>query len=304
MRAVWSFWHEPFAAHREGAWGTVTNHLLAWALSVRTARRHYPDTVLVTDDAGAELLVDGLGLDFGEVSLSLDGLRGCDPSWWSMGKLVAVAEQREPFVHLDADVFLWKPLPAELAAAPVFTQNPEPFAEATSWYDPESFEAVLGGRPDTWLPPEWAWHRTPGARPRGECCGIVGGTRLDFLHHWAAAGLRVVREPGNQQPLALLHRPPLTITVEQYLLSACVEHHRDRPGSPYRDVGMAYLFESWAAAGSARRAAQAGFTHLIADTKRDPANARRLDRRVRRDLPELWERAHRLGGTAALAGAA
>lgn len=295
MRAVWSFWQEPFAAHREGAWGTVTNHLLAWALSFETARRHYPDTALVTDDAGARLLVDGLGLDFGSVSLSLNGLRDCDPSWWSMGKLVAVGEQHEPFVHLDADVFLWQPLPAALVAAPVFTQNPEPFTQATDWYDPESFEAVLGDRPGSWLPAEWDWHRRPGAVPRGECCGIVGGTRLDFLHHWAAAGLRTVREPGNQAPLALLDRPPLTITVEQYLLSACIEHHRGRVGSPYRDVRMAYLFESWAAATSPARAAEVGFTHLIADTKRDPENARRLDRRVRRDHPELWERCQRLG---------
>lgn len=304
MRAVWSFWHEPFADHREGAWGTATNHLLAWALSVREASRHHPDTQLVTDDAGARLLVDGLGLEFGSVSLGLNGLRGCDPSWWSMGKLVAIGEQTGPFVHLDADVFLWEPLPERLTSAPVFTQNPEPFSEATSWYDPESFEAVLGGRGDTWLPAEWAWHRTAGAAPRGECCGIVGGTRLDFLHHWAAAGLRVVREPGNQAPLGLLDRPPLTITVEQYLLAACLEQHRGRAGSPFRDVRMEYLFESWAAAGTPARAAAVGFTHLIADTKREPEHARRLDRRVRRDHPDLWERAHLIGGTSSLAEAA
>lgn len=290
MRAVWSFWRAPFADHRAGAWGSETNHLLAWALSVREASRHYPDTALVTDDAGARLLVDGLGLEFGSVSLSLNGLRDCDPSWWSMGKLVAVAEQEEPFVHLDADVFLWRPLPAALTAAPVFAQNPEPFAQASSWYDPSAFEAVLaGGR----LPAEWGWYRRA-AVPRGECCGIVGGTRLDFLHHWAAEGLATVREPANQAGLALLDRPPLTITVEQYLLAACVEHHRGRAGSPYRDVDVAYLFESWAAAGNERRAAEVGFTHLIADTKRDPANAARLDRRVRTDHPDLYARAHRM----------
>lgn len=277
MRAVWSFWRAPFADHREAAWGTETNHLLAWALSVREASRHYADTQLVTDDAGAELLVDGLGLEFGEVSTALNGLRDCDPAWWSMGKLVAVGRQERPFVHLDADVFLWKPLPFGLAG--VFAQNPEPFEQASSYYDPAAF----GGA--AWLPPEWDWY-TRTALPRGECCGIVGGTDLGLLHHWAAEGLRLVREPANQPWLARLDRPPLTITVEQYLLSACLEHH---------GVGIEYLFESWAAAGNAREAREAGFTHLIADTKRNPVYAGRLARRVRRDHPDLYHRALHLG---------
>jgi hypothetical protein len=59
-------------------------------------------------------------------------------------------------------------------------------------------------------------------------------------------------------------------------------------------VSVSYLFDSWAAAGDERRAAAAGFTHLVADTKRDPVYAARLARRVRSDHPDLYERAHRL----------
>lgn len=298
MRAVWSFWQTPFAAHRAAAWGSEKSHLLAWVLSFETARQHYPETTLVTDDAGARILLDGLGLEFDTVSLKLNELRGCDPSWWSAGKLVAIAEQDEPFVHIDADVFLWAPLPAELTAAPVFAQNPEPFTGGGSYYRPEVFEIALAGRAGAWLPEEWGWHGTFGAIPRGECCGIVGGTRLDFLHHYARQGLRLLNDPGNWSGLdTLLDRPPLTITVEQYLLSACVEHHRSKPGSPYRGVRLAYLFDSWAEAADEAQAAQVGFTHLIADTKREPDNAERLDRRVRQDYPERYERClkHLLG---------
>jgi len=291
MRAVWSFWQEPFAEHRASVWGSEKTHLLAWVLSLETARRHYSKTTLVTDDAGARILIDGLGLEFETVSLALNDLRGCDPSWWSAGKLVAIADQHEPFVHVDADVFLWAPLPAALTAASVFAQNPEPFVGDV--YAPEAFELALAGHSGTWLPEEWGWHVTRGAAPRGECCGIVGGTNVSFLRHYANQGLRLIREPGNRALLdAIPDRPPLMTTVEQYLLSACIEHHRGRPGSPYPGIRPAYLFESWQAA--ERNAPRVGYTHLIADSKRDPINAARLERRVWRDYPHRHEQCLRL----------
>lgn len=87
MRAVWTFWTKPFEARQRWAWRSRKHHLLAWVLSLGTARRHYPHTVLFTDDAGARMLVDGLGLDFAEVRTDLNALDGDDPGWWALGKL-------------------------------------------------------------------------------------------------------------------------------------------------------------------------------------------------------------------------
>jgi hypothetical protein len=58
MKAVWSFWSKPFAAHRHAMWPSEKHHLCSWVLSVETARQHYPDTWLVTDNAGARMLMD------------------------------------------------------------------------------------------------------------------------------------------------------------------------------------------------------------------------------------------------------
>jgi len=72
------------------------------------------------------MLVDGIGLEFDRVSTSLNALDAHDPGWWALGKLYTYRAQREPFVHLDNDVFLWRPLPERLASAPLLAQNPEP----------------------------------------------------------------------------------------------------------------------------------------------------------------------------------
>ena len=126
-RAVWSFWSKPFEAHHHHLWFSEKHHLLAWILSFELARQYYPETVLVTDDQGARLLVDRLGLEFGEVSTDLNRLQTEDPDWWVLGKLWAYRQQTQPFVHIDADVFLWQPLPEQIVNAPVFTQSPEQF---------------------------------------------------------------------------------------------------------------------------------------------------------------------------------
>src|SRR5690349_4701476 len=114
MRAVWSFWTKPFRAYHRHLWTSPLHHLLAWVLSVETARAHYPRTALFTDEEGARLLIDGLKLEFTTVSTELARLQGESPDWWTLGKLWTYRAQSEPFIHIDSDVFLWKRLPPAL----------------------------------------------------------------------------------------------------------------------------------------------------------------------------------------------
>ncbi len=293
MRAVWSFWSRPFARHRAGSWGTERNHLLAWILSTGAARRHYPRTALVTDSAGARMLVDGLGLEFDSVSTSLDAIAGHDPAWWALGKLFAHREQTEPFVHLDTDVFLWKRLPARLEQAPVFAQNPEAVHPDHFPYRTALLDAAVdaaGG----WLPAEWRGYAGP-ARTAA-CCGIVGGADVDFLRWYAAQAVRMLEHPANRAALrGLADRDQHMVSLEQYLLAACAAHHA---------AGLEYLFPSWEAAMDDRNAAEAGFTHLMCDAKREPGIVARIERRVMAEHPDAYERCMRYLGGREVAAAA
>jgi hypothetical protein len=283
-------------------WASERHHLMSWILSVGTASRFYPDTGLVTDTAGAALLVDGLGLRFRTVSCALDGLDGADQEWWVLGKLAAYAAQAAPFVHLDSDVFLWRALPEAVVAAPIFAQNPEEFFfEDQSLYRLEPFMAGIT-RAGGWLPPEWRWY----AEARGRhavCCGMLGGTRVDFIAHFARQAQAVIAAPDNQSAWPGLGVRD-NILVEQYFLAACLEYHRGRAGSAWHDVWPEYLFASSAEAFSAEGATRAGYTHLIGDAKRDAEIAARVERRVRTDHPELFARCEALLARQDRAGAA
>src|SRR5262245_17704051 len=282
MRAVWSFWSRPFQAHKSRIWCKPLHHLLAWGLSVEAARRHYPETILITDRPGKTLLVDQLGLPFVQVSTELDRLEDVDPGWWALGKLVAYSMQDRPFVHIDSDVFLWKPLPGPVAAAPVFAQCPEYWPNSSSW-GPGDVERAFAQHGGT-LPIEWEWARSRGEPAfRQENCGILGGSDLDFIRYYSRTALSLIEDPRNEP--AWSRFPDKTgsmILVEQFLLTACVEFHRYHPRSPYRGLRLRYLFSSWEQAANPNQAALLGFTHLLGDAKSHPAVGQRLEERVRR----------------------
>ncbi len=291
MRAVWSYWSKPFNAHRNRVWASERHHLLSWILSTETAKRHYRPAVLHTDDAGARMLVDGLGLEFDAVHTGLNAIADADPDWWALGKLYAYRAQSEPFVHVDSDVFLWKPLPYELESAPILAQNAEPFIAGQSFYQPEAIEFALSGAVEGWLPPEWQWHRASGLASRGECCGVFGGNRVDFIGHYAAQAIRLLEDAGNRGALnALSDKRVHMVVVEQYLLAACIEYCRAHADSPFHDVAIRYLFGSIEEAFDSDTTARLGYTHLIADAKSDPELAHRLEARVAREYPAHYER--------------
>jgi len=295
MNAVWSFWSKPYFAHYRFVWPSDKHHLLAWVLSLETAKQHQEETYLYTDDDGKRLLVDGLGLRFGRVSTALNALAGDDPEWWALGKIYTYSLQTAPFVHIDNDVFLWKPLPARLEQAPVFAQHPEPFKPGRSHYQPEMIERALHGSTPGWLPTEWLWFRRVPGSQRSECCGIVGGRNVDFIRHYASQSLKLIKEPSNQRGLrALARKRAHMLSVEQYLLAACVEYHRRQPETPFRGVEIAYLFPSFTEACNADKLARAGFTHLMAGSKRNPVNAHRLESQVQQYYAEAYMRCIKL----------
>jgi hypothetical protein len=179
-------------------------------------------------------------------------------------------------------------------AAPIFAQNPEFFPPGgDSLYRPAVCEAVIdsvGG----WLPEEWSWYRTQGGTVAVNC-GVFGGTHTGFIAHYADQAISLIREPRNQSAWSLLDSGiGDAIMVEQYFLSACIEYHRIKENSLYPEIGVEYLFRSFDDAFDEQMAKSLGYTHLINGAKRNRALARRLENRVRKDYPELYERCVRI----------
>jgi hypothetical protein len=290
MRAVWSFWSKPFNAYKGRIWHEPKHHLYAWGLSLWLARQHYPETMLVTDTPGKQLLVDRLGLEFGAVSTELDRIHDADPDWWALGKLVAYSLQDRSFIHLDTDVFLWRALPSWLTSAPVFAQCPEDHPPLDVWYGPGDVEIAFA-RYGLSLPREWEWSRSRVLDHFREVnCGILGGTNTEFLRYYSKLALDLVLDPKYAPAWATFgDKLCYNMVVEQFQLAACLDFHRSAPDSPFRGISIRYLFDSFGQAHEPQAAARVGFSHLLGDAKTHPDVAARLERRI----AELYPHFHR-----------
>ena len=299
MRAVWAFWSQPYKAQAGRTWREPRHHLLAWGLSLKLASRHFDQTMMVTDSPGKALLVDRLGLEFDRVSTELDSLRNVDPGWWALGKLVAYSLQDRPFVHLDTDVFLWKPLPPSLLSAPVFAQCPERHSLDGGWCQPSHIQRVFE-RYSLSVPVEWEWATSRDSNCfREENCGILGGNRVDFIRYYAQTAIRMVTDPIHAAPWQELpHKDALNMLIEQFWLAACLDYHRFHPQSPFRGINIRYMFPSFEQAFNPQVAAQAGFTHLLGDTKAHPAVSERLERRIAELDPSFHRHCRRVAAYA------
>jgi Family of unknown function (DUF6734) len=307
VRAVWSFWSKPFDAGHGWRWRAPVHHLLAWGLSLRLAQSHYPQTSLITDTPGRRLLVEQLGLEFTHMSTELDRLADAEPALWTLGKLVAYSLQDEPFVHLDGDVFLWRPLPDWIINSPVFAQSPEDFHAVDAPDGPRPIEDAFA-RAGVSLPAEWVWARSLGGRRFREAnCGILGGTNAGFLRHYAALALDLALNPLHAPAWAAIADPgAMNTAIEQFFLLACLGYHRFNPESPYRGVSVRYLFPSAAEAYSPENAARVGYTHLLGPAKQNEYVTSRLAERVCAEDPDFYERCLTVSGHVpdhALAGA-
>jgi hypothetical protein len=291
MRAVWSFWTTPHKVGRGWHWATEKHHLFSWVLSVELARRHYPDTSLYTDDDGARLLVDGMGLPFEHVCVELNALDRHDPDWWMLGKLLTYQSQVDPFLHIDADVYLWSPLPDRVVSAPVFAQNPEQI-DGASCYDVEVCESIIRQHGNGEIPREWQWYREHSPVLQAACCGILGANDHVFIRHYAGTVIELLQNPRNRAAFSKLpDRRIYNPLFEQFVLCAC---------AAYRGITIEYLFDSWDDACS--RAFKAGYTHLIGGAKSNLDVANRLEQRIASEYPASYERCLSLAGSFAEVG--
>jgi hypothetical protein len=157
MRAVWMYWSKPYIKHRPWAWLSNLHHHSLGVLSVEGVRQYCDSGELVTDNAGAEMLVEGVGLEFAKVSTALDNLSAVDPSMWTLGKLFSLREQQALFVNIDAACFLRAPLSGQSIPADVFARNRQPLSyDRSSYYGGNPIRDVIISR-NSWLPEETLW---------------------------------------------------------------------------------------------------------------------------------------------------
>ena len=298
MKCVYSFWSKPFLANINpqlpsasanigsnsyAGFSSFEDFLYSWVLSAELSAQHYREIELVTDTYGKSLFIEQLKLPFTSVNTILNHVpEHVSHKHWSFSKIVAYTCQKEPFVHIDADVYLWKRLPPRVENASIFGQNTESQIWLNYHYTEPYFlmYKFLNVLPNDFTYEPRKFHKWDTAI----CCGVVGGQNWQLINSVAAKGVEIFYCEENKHGWEIDlsfdslwgDRTPshgYISVVEQYgIAKECwlqgiwndVEFLLDERKI---STDMQYL---------KRVCAALGYTHLIDRTKKHPENMARL----------------------------
>lgn len=254
MRVVYTYWSTPRKFGR--------GDLDRWALSSGLSKRHYGDIHLVTDSGGLERLEPVLE-NFTSVSQELDFFDSVDKAFWAAGKLLTYSLQEEPFLHLDDDVFLFKPLPEEIVGAAIFAQSPEVDGRELDYYVGciQHFDAVDVEKVTLPLD-QWSAYNA----------GIIGGSDLGFFKRYAREAI----EWGYDMTIqGKAHYKGMTLMEQAFFAKKAREEGKD----------VTCLLEHR----TDPKAASLGYTHLV-DSKFRRVIRRRVNDRLKKEFPRMYNK--------------
>jgi hypothetical protein len=183
MKAVFSFWNTTGNALAKATnWASPKFHLYSWVLAVHQAKKHHKEVELVTDTVSLDMFKK-LQLPFTTIRTDLDELIHYPKSLWSLGKLKAYQIQTEPFVHIDNDFILFKPLPNWFSGKPIGFQNKEDGNWFKSQYQRQCEHLSENGTnlPESWGANNWAYN-----------CGVYSCNDLQYNQRYCKEAFQLV----------------------------------------------------------------------------------------------------------------
>lgn len=218
MKIIHSFWSKPIrikdisdGIYRDKAgWFNKQYFYMSWALSCLKFRDIYGNIELVTDDYGKELC-DVLELPYYKVTTDLNDIEHYSHHLWAIGKLYTYSLQKEPFLHVDSDVFVWKRFSDKLLKSDIIAQNIEVINHASNEYYLE-LEQYL-----EYVPECIRTFRKEKENIIMANFGIFGGNNIDFIREYVDIAFDFVNKNLNGLEKLPKRKGWFNMIFEQYL---------------------------------------------------------------------------------------
>jgi hypothetical protein len=283
MKIVQSFWSgRKSLLENNFGWRTPQHHVMGWALSCLRLKEHYKDVHLYTDTAGYEILIGYLHLPYKEVHVCYDELHHYPRTLWAVPKILTYAAQKEPFIHVDGDVFTWKRFNPELEKAQLIAQNEE---TGTSYY-----AGMMGSvKKDLSYLPECLETALAKDSIPSYNAGILGGSDLDFFARYTDAALNLVRRNygGDVQAMPSIN---FNILFEQILFYALAEQEDKKVSCFFADKIMDNGYKQKSLADFSSVPHQIDYLHLIGRNKFNKGNCELMARVLFKEYPDYFYR--------------
>ncbi len=239
MKIVQSLWTKPgkrkndqsFMDENKCGWLNKKYNYLAWALSALQFAKFYDKVELVTDQEGYDLLIGKMELPYTNVEVVLDEINHYPRDLFAAGKLYAYSIQKEPFIHADADVFIWAKFPEEFENSAALCQSREEGDFYNQYYS-EIFYPML--RNFNFYPQVLDESLLKNQQIKAINAGIIGGYDLDFIADYTKQAFEFIDR--NTDKFSLIDVSYSNVIFEQFLYFALAEK---------RNLEINYLSHNW-----------------------------------------------------------
>jgi hypothetical protein len=256
-------------------WYSAYYHLASWSLSAYSLAKFY-DVTLYTDRAGYDILIGRLKLPYADVVISHDHLH-YHKSAWALAKLHTFGIVKQPFLHVDGDVFIRRPFNPLLLQSGIIVQNLEMCTR--------EYERNLNRAKDhlRYLPV--IMH--PDIE-RGEACscnaGIIGGSDLELIHELSRLAFAI----ADKNRINSLRRNVLlnvNVLLEQVMLYRLLLQHNKRASCLFDEV-----FDDFGYTTADVADVNGDYVHLIGGHKRSKKTCERMNEVLQCELGTAHER--------------
>ena len=240
MKVIQSFWSKPlFKANEDikgnryhGGWINFRYCLMSMAYSCLTISRFYPHLELYTDSFGVKLFKDILKLPYQKFHTLLDDMINIDEALWAYGKIMTYSAQKEPFLHIDNDVFIWQEFPNIIEHAGLVCQSLEMIED----YSLTDYKIALDYI-------RCNYGMMPKILENSKCksaanMGLFGGNNLDFIMHYCKEAKSAFNDMYDGIIQSGCKKGIFNIIYEQLLLTELANKHNQQITYliPYNDL--------------------------------------------------------------------
>lgn len=261
-------------------WLSAEYNIMSWTLSALQLNKFYSKLTLYADSTSARMLKDTLQLPYSEVFADMDSMEEYHPGLWALPKVITYARQDSPFLHVDGDVFIWKPFSERLLGGSLIAQNEE---GATLYYENmlRSLESEL-----KYFPPELIQHRKSGEPIHAFNAGILGGHDIKFFKGFTEKAIEFVNR--NKDRLSAINASNFNIFFEQYLFFCLVWVRKKKVEVLIDEVIGDNQYRGFADFIDVPYSKS--YLHLLGDYKRNRSVCDQMASKLRMDYPEYYYR--------------
>jgi hypothetical protein len=220
------------------------------------SKKWFEEVELVTDKKGKEF-VDRYKIPFDNIIVCLDDYNHIRSKHWAIGKIVACKMQKKPFMHIDNDVFLFKKPKKSLLESDASFQNLERVED--HWYTNQISVAKK----------ENPIEEIDYTVKVSVNCGIMGFNKLDLIPEWLELAFKFIEWFDNTESIK---KELSSIMFEQYHLFQLLIKYK---------YSVAVIADFYI---DDKISKEAGYTHLIAASKRRPDLEEKVEKRLAQEL--------------------